>query len=72
MQDNGIPTLEKRGYVAPGQKTMIVNNNDNFIPELGTRVVGLDWYLSRDSQPIPEEKLIQEGQDIINYDDKVD
>ena len=49
MQDNGIPSLEKRGYIAPGQKTMIVNNNDSFIPELGTRVVGLDWYLSRDS-----------------------
>ena len=60
MQDNGIPSLEKRGYIAPGQKTMIVNNNESFIPELGTRVVGLEWFLSRDSQPIPDEKLNQE------------
>ena len=51
---------------------MIVNNNDNFIPELGSRVVGVDWYLSRDSQPIPDEKLLQETQDLMNYEDKVE
>ena len=51
---------------------MIVNNNDNFIPELGSRVVGVDWYLSRDSQPISDEKLLQERQDLVNYEDKVE
>lgn len=51
---------------------MIVNNNDNFIPELSSTVVGVDWYLSRDSQPIPDEKLLQERQDLINYEDKVE
>ena len=51
---------------------MIVNNNDNFIPELGSRVVGIDWYLSRDSQPISDEKLLQERQDLVIYEDKVE
>ncbi len=39
MKDNGISNLEKRGYIAPGQNIMMTNNNDDFIPELGTRVV---------------------------------
>jgi hypothetical protein len=39
---------------------MLKNKNDSFIPELGTRVVALDWYLQRDSQPILEEALEQE------------
>lgn len=39
MKDNGISNLEKRGYIAPGQNIMMTNNNDDFIPELATRVV---------------------------------
>ena len=72
MQDTGVPSLEKRGYIAPGQNVMIVNNNDNFIPELGTRVVGIDWFLARDSKPITDEQLLQEKQELINYEDKVE
>ena len=40
MKDTGISNLEKRGYIAPGQNMIMTNNNDEFIPELATRVVG--------------------------------
>lgn len=40
MKDTGISNLEKRGYISPGQNIMMTNNNDEFIPELGTKVVG--------------------------------
>ena len=39
---------------------MIVNNNDSFIPELGTRVVGLDWFLSRGDKVIGDDDLNRE------------
>ena len=39
MNDTGISNLEKRGYIPPGQNTMMTNNNDDFMPELATRVV---------------------------------
>ena len=60
MKDTGISNLEKRGYIAPGQNIMMTNNNDEFIPALGTKVVGQDWYLSRNSQPITDEDLNRE------------
>ena len=57
MKDNGIPDLEKRGFIMPGQSQVVVNNTDFFINELGQRVVSLDWFLSRDNKPVTEEEL---------------
>jgi hypothetical protein len=39
---------------------MMTNNNDDFMPELATRVVAQDWYLSRNSLPVSDEDLNRE------------
>ncbi len=50
LNDNGIPTLRKRGYLLPGSSEIINNDNNDFIKELGDQVVGLDWFLSLDNK----------------------
>ncbi len=59
MKDNGLPEgLEKRGFIVPGYGgQVVVNNNDFFISELGQRVVSLEWFLSRDKNPVTPEQL---------------
>lgn len=52
MNDNGIPALEKRGFIQPGTNQIVINKNEEFIDELGRTVVSLDWFLSRDNNPV--------------------
>jgi hypothetical protein len=46
---------------------MMTNKNEDFIPELSTRVVGLDWYLSRNSQPVSDQDLDIEKKEILSF-----
>lgn len=57
MDDSGLPSLEKRGFIRPGYSELVLNSNDHIIPELVRRVVTLDWFLSRDSAPVTEDQL---------------
>jgi hypothetical protein len=45
---------------------MMTNQNQDFIPELGSRVVGLDWYLSRNSQPVSDDDILKELNEVAN------
>ena len=46
---------------------MMTNNNDDFIPELATRVEGKHWYLSRNSLPVTDDDLNREADEINKY-----
>jgi len=51
--------------LAGGVGELVVNENDNFIPELGQRVVSLEWFLSRHNEPVTDEQVIKSGGDLM-------
>ena len=60
LNDSGMPTLQKRGYKMPESEGVVVNDqNMEYVRELGTQVVGLEWFLGRDHRNI---KVKEEGE----------
>eukprot|EP00347_Sterkiella_histriomuscorum_P000315 403376352 len=51
LNDTGLPQLQKRHYMLPGQSQPVENNNKDFIQELGEKYISMDWFLGKSQNP---------------------
>ncbi|CDW82634.1 UNKNOWN [Stylonychia lemnae] len=58
LNDTGMPNLQKRVYMMPGSQP-IANHNKDFIPEMGEKIISLEWFLGRTNDPFIKEASVE-------------
>ena len=58
LNDTGMPNLQKRVYMMPGSQP-VENHNKDFMPEMGERIISLEWFLGKTNDPFIKEASVE-------------